>query len=207
MPRGMKKDYIRGKLIKHGTELFYKKGFARSSIRDIGRAAGITSATLYYYFKNKDQLLYEIIKSIGDYLLAILDQTTREFADPEERLKQMVLRQISLLGEKRKEVKVYIEEQYQLPPRLKKIVYQQHRKVYDTYLQTLEEISKAKRLRINHLPTINFTMFAVMNWVYRWFKDDGGLTIEEVASMITCILFNGIFMPEGKTPILRKKLI
>jgi AcrR family transcriptional regulator len=194
----MKNDPIRGKLINKATELFYEKGFARSSIRDIGRAAGITSASLYYYFKNKDELLYEIIKSIGDYLLAILDQTVREFSDPEQRLKHMALRQTSLLKEKKKEIKIYIEEQYQLPPRLKKIIYQQHRKVYDTYLEVLKELSKAKRLRITHLPTINFTMFAVMNWVYRWFKDDGDLTIEEVANMIMTILFDGIFKTDEK---------
>jgi len=194
----MTKDHIREKLINKATELFYERGYARSSIRDIGRAAGITSASLYYYFKNKDELLYEIIKSIGDYLLAILDQTAREFSDPEERLKHMVLRQTSLLKEKRKEVKIYIEEQYQLPLRLKKIIYQQHRKVYDTYWESLKELSKAKRLRITHLPTINFTMFAVMNWVYRWFRDDGDLTIEEVANMITTVLFDGIFKADEK---------
>jgi AcrR family transcriptional regulator len=195
----MKSNVMREILIKKGTDLFYKEGFARSSIRDIGRIAGISSSTLYHYFKDKDELLYEVITLIGNHLLKVLNNTIQEFADPEERLKQMVFRQICVFKEKKKEVKVYIEEQYQLPPRLRREAYLQQRKIYDTYLHQLELLQKRGRLRINHLPTINFTIFATINWVYRWFKEDGPLTIEELAEMIITILFNGILSSPNKS--------
>ena len=53
----MKSNEMREILLERGTEHFYTEGFARTSIRDIGRAAGISSSTLYHYFKNKDELL------------------------------------------------------------------------------------------------------------------------------------------------------
>ena len=191
----MKSNEMRDILLRKGTELFYRKGFAQASIRDIGRVAGISSSTLYHYFKNKDELLYEIIMDIGNNLVHILRQTAREFSDPEERLRQMIFNQICLLREKKEQVKVYMEEQYQLPPRLKKVVYKQHREIYDTYLHELEQLRKDGRLRVNHLPTINFSIFAIMNWVYRWYREDKSLSIEEIAQMITAILFDGILMP------------
>ena len=191
----MKANEMREILLRKGTELFYRKGFAQASIRDIGRVAGISSSTLYHYFKNKDELLYEIIMDIGNNLVNILRQTAQEFSDPEERLRQMIFNQICLLREKKEQVKVYIEEQYQLPPRLKRVVYKQHREIYDTYLHELEQLRKDGRLRVNHLPTINFSIFAIMNWVYRWYREDKSLSIEEIAQMITIILFDGILMP------------
>ncbi|MDI7260937.1 MAG: TetR/AcrR family transcriptional regulator [Thermodesulfobacteriota bacterium] len=201
----MKYD-MREVLVRKGTELFYREGFASTSIRDIGRAAGISSATLYHYFKTKDDLLYEIIKTIGDHLIIILNQTKQEFDDPKERLKQMIFRQICLLKDKREEVKIYIEEQYQLPRRLKAIIYKQHRKVYETYLEEIQKLSERGVLRPNlHLPTINFSLFAMMNWVYRWFKNDGPISIEEEAKMIIEILFNGILIEHGKGMIQEKK--
>ncbi len=194
----MKAD-MRELLIKKATELFYREGFARSSIRDIGRAAGISSATLYHYFKTKDDLLYEIIKSIGDHLLIILNQTKQELDDPEEILRQMMFRQICLMKEKREEVKVYIEEQYQLPKRLKPIIYNQHRKIYETYLNELQRLGEAGKLRVNQcLPLINFSLFAMMNWVYRWFKDDGPISLEEAANIIIDTFFNGILVAHEK---------
>ena len=189
----MKLD-MREVIVRKGTELFYREGFARSSIRGIGHSAGISSATLYHYFKSKDDLLYEIIKTIGDHLLIILNQTKLEFNDPEERLRQMIFRQVCLLKEKRKELKIYMEEQYQLSGQLEKIIRQQHRKVYDTYMHELKRLVKLNKLRINHLPTINFVIFAMMNWVYRWYKKDQPLPIEEIADMIITILFNGFLL-------------
>ena len=92
-----------------------------------------------------------------------------------------------------------MEEQYQLPKRLKTIIYKQHRKVYETYLEELRRLSEAGRLRVNsHLPTINFSLFAMMNWVYRWFKNDGPVSIEEEANMIINIFFNGILVPHER---------
>jgi len=196
--REMKSNEMRDILIRKGTELFYREGFARSSIRDIGRAAGISSATLYHYFKNKDDLLYEIIISIGKILLEVLSRTSQEFSDPEQRLRQMVFRQICLLKEKKEEVKIYIEEQYQLPKRLKKVVYEQHRQIYEVYLNELRELQKAGRLRVDHLPIINFTIFATMNWVYRWYKEEEDLSIEQIADMIITILSDGIFLPRNR---------
>lgn len=181
-------------LIEKGSELFYKEGFAWSSIRDIGRVAKVTTATLYHYFKNKDELLYDIIITIGDDLLKILNQTVREFTDPEERLRQMLYRQICLLKEKRESVRIYIEEQYQLPSRLKKLVYKQHRRIYDIYLNELGRLHKDGRLRIDHLLMANFAMFALMNWVYGWHKDDKRLSIEEIADRIITIVFNGFLL-------------
>ena len=37
-----------------------------------------------------------------------------------------------------------------------------------------------------------FANFGMINWVYRWFKEDGEMTIEEVADVIIRIFFNGI---------------
>lgn len=190
---------MRELVVRKATGLFYREGFARSSIRDIGRTAGISSATLYHYFKTKDDVLYEIIKTIGDHLLIILNQTKQDFDDPEKRLRQMIFRQVCLLKEKREEVKIYIEEQYQLPKRLKTIIYKQHRKVYETYLNELQGLSEKGVLRPNlHLPTITFSLFAMMNWVYRWFKNDGPVSIEEEANMIIEIFFYGILVDQRR---------
>jgi AcrR family transcriptional regulator len=117
----MKLNNTRELLVAKAAELFYRNGFANTSIRDISRAVGI-SAALYHYFKTKDDLLYEIIKKIGHHLLIIINQAQQEFDppdDPEERLRKMIFMQICLLKGKREEVKIYIEEQYQLPERLK----------------------------------------------------------------------------------------
>lgn len=43
-------------------KLFANEGFYRVSVREICEAAGVTKPVLYYYFKDKESLLYELVQ-------------------------------------------------------------------------------------------------------------------------------------------------
>jgi len=93
--------------------------------------------------------------------------------------------------EKRKEVKIYIEEQYQLPQRLRKRALKGHRQVYGLYYNKICEIHQDLPPDMNRA-AMTFANFGMINWVYRWFREDGEMTLEEVAEVIIRIFFNGI---------------
>jgi len=45
--------------------LFSERGFARTTVRDIARAAGITDAAIYYHFESKRDLLEALVEERG----------------------------------------------------------------------------------------------------------------------------------------------
>lgn len=45
--------------------LFSKKGFARTTVRDIAHQAGITDAAIYYHFQSKRELLEALVEERG----------------------------------------------------------------------------------------------------------------------------------------------
>jgi TetR/AcrR family transcriptional regulator len=53
------------------TELFAKRGFAGSSIREICKSAGVTKPVLYYHFSSKEHLYQEL-------MLDIFNQTRKD---------------------------------------------------------------------------------------------------------------------------------
>jgi AcrR family transcriptional regulator len=53
-------------IIKTATRLFAKKGFYKTSTIEIAEKAGVAHGTIFYHFKNKEGILYEIIKRSGD---------------------------------------------------------------------------------------------------------------------------------------------
>ena len=61
----MKISKTKAGIIEKATDLFYRHGFVKASIRDIVKAVGITNSTVYIHFKNKDEILYCIIEDIG----------------------------------------------------------------------------------------------------------------------------------------------
>jgi len=185
----------REKIIEVAAELFGEKGYSATSIRDISQALKVSIATLYYYFKNKEDLLFTIIDSIGNDLLGMIKQAQDEFDDPKEGLHEMLTRHIALTEKKKNRVKVYVVEQHNLSKKFKKIIYKQHREIYDVYVNQLRELQRLGIISSESISVTAFAMFGMINWCYRWYREDGGLTIEAVAQRLIDLLFYGIMKP------------
>jgi AcrR family transcriptional regulator len=188
----VKRSNTKKKILKKATELFYEHGFVKASIRDIVRAVGVTNSTVYIHFRNKDEILYSIIENIGSTLIAELQKVASKHADPIVCLREMIFRQVCLIKEKRKEIKIYVEEQYQLPTPLRKKALAQQRQIYDIYYHQIDELKKKGFTNDVDQTVVTFCIFATMNWAYRWFRDRKRLSIEAVAEDMIRILFSGI---------------
>lgn len=79
------------KIIESGKAEFLKKGYAKSNLRDICKAAGVTTGAFYFSFENKEALLSAILDPvIADYekmcsMLAQREEEEPETADDNER--------------------------------------------------------------------------------------------------------------------------
>jgi AcrR family transcriptional regulator len=59
-PKEIDRQDIRALILDKAKDLFHKEGYARITIRKIAREIQYTPATIYLYFKNKDEILYEL---------------------------------------------------------------------------------------------------------------------------------------------------
>ena len=189
----MKSSDTKQEILDKAVDLFYEYGFVKASVRDIVRTVGVTNSTIYVHFKNKDQILYTIIQDIGSIVLEELRKAMENHDDPVECLKEMIFRQTCLIREKRKELKIYIEEQYQLTKPLSSKAVKQQRQVYDLYYNKFCELEDRGLLKQGIDKTVMaFSVFAMMNWIYRWYNDKGRLSIEEIANQSIAVFFSGI---------------
>ncbi len=53
--------YTRQLILDASLSLFSRRGFARTTVRDIARKAGITDAAIYYHFESKRELLEALV--------------------------------------------------------------------------------------------------------------------------------------------------
>jgi len=185
-----KTNIMKERILEAAIDLFFKAGFVKASIRDIAQKVGIAKSSVYEHFKSKDDILYQIIIDLNAFIMRELKQVAGRYENPLESLRAMIFWQVCVTTEKRKEVKIYIEEQYQLPPGLRKKALNGHRQVYKLYYNKISEIPQELLPDMNRI-AMTFANFGMINWVYRWFKEDGEMAIEEVADVIIRIFFNG----------------
>lgn len=182
----------REKILEVAAGLFSEKSYAGTSVRDIAHALDVSIATIYYYFKNKEDLLFNIIESCENDLLVNIHREIEGSVDPLGRLRNMLARHVCLTQEKKNMLKVYVEEQNHLSKGFKKIIYKQHRKIYETYMDQLKELQRLGLIHADSLPIAAFAIFGMVNWCYRWYREDGAVPIQEVAERLINLFFHGV---------------
>jgi TetR/AcrR family transcriptional regulator len=78
--------------------LFATQGFAATTIKQIGTAAGVNAALLYYYFEDKEQLYYAVLHRVISTLGARIVQRMAATHDPEAAVRALVATQAESLG-------------------------------------------------------------------------------------------------------------
>ena len=192
----------RERLLQAAVDLFFEKGYASTSIREIGTKAGITNSLIYHYFTNKEELLFEIVnRSVGD-LIDTLKEVMRGVSDPLECLRQMLIGQTALLSAKRqKESKILFSEYHWLTGAKRKALRKSQREVYDIYMEKCRELKQRGILNDINLSVLTFSIFGVLFGFFRWYRDTGSLTKEDVAENIWKFVFYGMLKsrPDDKT--------
>lgn len=82
------KQEMRQRIIDAAMHMFLEDGYAKTSIRNIAEAIEYSPATIYLYYKDKDELLYEVQRQAFDKLFDTFDREAIA-ADPLERLEQI----------------------------------------------------------------------------------------------------------------------
>lgn len=62
----------REEILRHALELFARKGYAATSVREIAESAAVNKPTIYYYFKGKREIYLEILRKGLEDLRATL---------------------------------------------------------------------------------------------------------------------------------------
>jgi TetR/AcrR family transcriptional regulator len=77
---------IRQKLLASATELFNRKGYAATTVREIVEAAGVTKPVLYYYFGSKEGIYRELLNGPIQEFDRLLVRAGRERAAVREKI-------------------------------------------------------------------------------------------------------------------------
>jgi TetR/AcrR family transcriptional regulator len=87
----------RALILDAGERLFAERGFARTTIKEIGRAAGVNSALLYYYFADKNRLYRAVLERLVGRLVVRTTSRLEATGSPEARLQAFVEAQAEVL--------------------------------------------------------------------------------------------------------------
>jgi AcrR family transcriptional regulator len=86
MKRDQHKKWVMESVVDVSRKLFFENGYAKTTIKDIIREAGITTGSLYHFFKGKEDILSHITQDMFDLAVALADEMAGKNSTPWFRL-------------------------------------------------------------------------------------------------------------------------
>ena len=89
--RARRKNARPGEILNAATKVFLTNGFSKTALRDIAKAADISRTTIYLYFKTKEDLFLQVVRSIiDDYSEVIQKNSTKNSKDLKENVTNII---------------------------------------------------------------------------------------------------------------------
>ncbi len=184
-----KKDAI----IKAAAKAFGRKGFDSATIEEIANEIKMTKGSLYYYFKIKEELLYEA------HLLslkAVIDNITKinESPDPPNiKFRNAVIKHIEVLA-RDYEGAFLLQQEFALPEPYKKEVIALRDLYESQFNKIIYEGVKTKIFSVKDAKISSFCMLGAINWFLRWYSSPGRLTAQEIGEAFVDFFSSGLLI-------------
>ena len=180
-------DYI----LRAAAEVFAENSFGIASIRDIAAHARISFPRIYYYLRNKEELLYLISKRAFEQLSSRAEARTAGVQDPEKKLKLFITAHIEYQLDNVAEMKVLIREAGSLSGRNAAQITRQMRDYSHLCRKIIEQVAAGRGAAMDRETSRILTslLFGAMNSVFGWYeptrdREQHGKIVDEVYKMV-----------------------
>lgn len=181
--------------------LFREKGYLATSIRDIGEALGITSAALYYHFKNKEELLSAVmLVALRELRTAVEDAIASE-ATTAGRIRSALRTHLEISVDYQDFAIVLLQEVRYLSGESRLRIVEQRDAYEDMWNKLFEEGVRHNIYKPDvDLGLLRLLTFGAINLVVTWYKPTGTYKPQQIADTLYRIAAEGVIREEYRDP-------
>jgi AcrR family transcriptional regulator len=173
--------------------LFVKKGFHETSMQDIADAAGFTKGGLYYYIKNKDDvlfLLHERFITEGLRRLRLIEEKPLE---PDQKLIELLNMHLEIIDCYKDDITLFFDCMKYLSKEKKQAVQMKRDDYEKIFVQTLEEGRQKGVFQVEDSHIAVLYVLGSCNFMYTWYKPGKGKSIEDLSKIFIGLITKGLF--------------
>ncbi|MHB1126522.1 MAG: TetR/AcrR family transcriptional regulator [Bacillota bacterium] len=181
-------------IIDAAAELFREKGYERTRLQDIGEKVGLLRGSLYYYIKNKEELLWKVVEPSTRISVEDLKEFVNSDMPAGDKIKQAIRQLVMLYQQYYPHVFVFMGEKLSgLSPEYIEAVYKVSKEFKLLWLELIEQGKKSGDIRMDLDSEIIFqAMYGMCFSMHRWYKAEGRLSADEIGRVFSIILWDGI---------------
>ena len=193
-----KENRKRKKICDTAAKLFVEKGFERTTIRDIADAGKFNSASLYYYFEDKEDILYDILMKIMDDSLAQLVKIKESDLGLKEKLHVVIQLHTRVYGTDPIKGSLIVFNQKSLSGKHWEELKEKQVSYKDIVVSILDDLKKQGMAGDLNTTVSAFALFGMIQWAHLWYDPKGPVKPKELEKIFGRIFTEGILTDQEK---------
>ncbi|HEX3702463.1 MAG TPA: TetR/AcrR family transcriptional regulator [Vicinamibacterales bacterium] len=178
-------------ILKSAAAAFRRLGYHGATVEQIAAALHMKKGNLYYYFKNKEEILFACHQYSLDRLMELL--TTIEHADatPDEKLRQLIVAFVRTILDELHGTALFLDLEALSPAHLKAVIVRRDR--FDHGMrQIVEQGISSGLFAASDAKLLSFAILGAVNWIPRWFNPEGPATSQQIGDRFADYLIAGL---------------
>lgn len=182
------RELKRTELVRAASRYFSRHGFHGASLADIARDMGLTKSAIYHYFPDKQSLLFECSRWAHETIVGLEEGND---PDPAVRLARLAAGYARHVSENELSFIMFSDLDNMSQPQRRQII--KLRDSFERRIRTL--LLQAARRMGRELPDpklAGLMLLGSLNWIPKWFDQNGELNAEQVAVLFVRVLLSGV---------------
>ena len=169
----------RTEILKSAAAAFRRRGYHGASVDEIASALAMTKGNLYYYFRNKEDILYACHEYSLDILLLLMHKVQDEPIAADEKLRKLILAFVHLILDELQGTALTLDPEALSPPLFAKVIAK--RDEFDRGMRAIIQQGMDDGLFAKGDPKMmEFAMMGAVNWISKWFDPSGPMTSQQI---------------------------
>lgn len=184
-------DRKRIEILRAAAGVFRRRGYHGASVDQIASALNMAPGNLYYYFRNKEEILYVCHDYSLGLILKELKEVEQSALSPDRQIHRLIVAFVHLFIDVLHGTAWTLEVEALSPSLLKKIIAKRDR-IDKGFRKILTEGMRSGLFDRRDPKLVAFVIFGAINWIPRWYDPAGRATSHEIAQVFADYLVAGL---------------
>jgi AcrR family transcriptional regulator len=178
-------------VLRMAAQSFNEKGFHATSLDDVAARLNVTKPTLYYYFKNKEEILFECVRIGLQMIDEAAENVARRGGTGVEQLFAVMRKYAEIVTMDFGMCLIRVGED-PLQPAARRKLRQLKARIDRRFRSLIEQGIAEGDLAPCDAKIAAFTVAGALSWIARWYRPDGPLPPNDIAEQCISILVEGL---------------
>ena len=178
-------------ILKSAAKAFRKLGYHGATVEQIAAALHMKKGNLYYYFKNKEAILFACHQYSLDRLMQLLNEVERSGVSPDEKLRRLIVAFVHTILDELHGTALFLDLEALSTVHLRAVIVR--RDQFDHGVRRIVEEGMGSGVFAGGDPKLlAFALFGAVNWIPRWYNPEGPASSQTIADQFADFLIAGL---------------